>query len=124
MQEAEPQTKPIEGDVIKEESDELVFDETTEFVRAVAYEPVVKPDPQPQTIAIHIKTRRSPSASGDQAVTEMDIDQNGADDGSDSEMEGDEAILNALEEAIGARNSEAPAQSAVEDDGVSVKVNC
>ena len=113
----------MNGDVeaIKEEDTGLTFDDTTEFVRAIAYEPVAKPEPKPKQIAITIKTRRSPSP-GDEEVTEMDVDGNapGGDD-DDEEMEDDEAILNLLEQAMAGTAQEAgPSKVApVEDDGVS-----
>lgn len=102
----------------------LTFDDTTEFVRAITYDPVVKQVPQrpAQPIAITIKTRRSPERDGTEALTEMDIDVK-REDGEDSESddENDEAALNFIAEALNGATASTSAHQEPEreDDGVS-----
>ncbi|KAG8887451.1 hypothetical protein FRB98_009595 [Tulasnella sp. 332] len=106
------------------DGDGLTFDDTTEFVRAITYDPVLKQVPQQvsQPIAITIKTRRSPERDAAEALTEMDIDVKREDgDDSGSEDENDEAALNFIAEALsGATGSSSTHQEPErEDDGAS-----
>lgn len=108
------------ADVKKEEDDEsgLVFDDTTEFVRAIQYDPTAKPEPKkPQPIAITIRTARSPSAGpGDEAVTEMDVDANGVHDDEDSGNENEDEVLNIIANAIAESSAQAESVKPEQDD--------
>ncbi|KAG8899614.1 hypothetical protein FRB99_006534 [Tulasnella sp. 403] len=112
-QEARAQLATSNGDTamedIKEEEEEggLTFDDTTEFVRAITYDPTA---PKQETINITIKTRRSPSA----ALDGMDVDRN--DDEGESESEDEGAILNSLEQAMADVSAENNGDR--EDDGL------
>lgn len=113
------------NDVKKEEEDDsgLVFDDTTEFVRAIQYDPTAKPEPKkPEPISITIRTARSPSVgAGDEAVTEMDVDANGAHDDDDSGNENEDEVLNIIANAIA--ESSANAQNVkTEQDADEVRV--
>ncbi|KAG9045561.1 hypothetical protein FS837_006105 [Tulasnella sp. UAMH 9824] len=107
-------------DVKKEEEDEsgLVFDDTTEFVRAIQYDPTAKPEPKkPEPISITIRTARSPSVgAGDEAVAEMDVDANGAHDDDDSGNENEDEVLNIIANAIAESSANAQAVKAEQDD--------
>jgi len=105
----------------------LTFDDTTEFVRAISYNPV-KAEPRPaEPIIVRIQTQRSPSPDvkmeGDQNLTELEVKEEGEAD-EDEEME-DDAVLAALESAIAASGPKAedPGTVTVEDDGVSVNLS-
>ncbi|KAG9224672.1 hypothetical protein PTI98_010187 [Pleurotus ostreatus] len=97
-------------DIIKIEDGEedqetgLVFDDTSEFVRAVGLNPVVKREP-PEASAVPARAasppRRSPSrdvsmAPGDQALEELEAGEVTVKD----EEEDDMAVLNAIEDAL------------------------
>lgn len=91
----------------------LTFDDTTEFVRNIAYDPT----PQaPRPIAITIRTQRSPER--DEAVTEMDVDvKRESGEESEGEMEDeDEAALHFIEQAINGAAGKGPEPKTEEVD--------
>ncbi|KAG9008874.1 hypothetical protein FRB94_012843 [Tulasnella sp. JGI-2019a] len=105
------------------EGEGLTFDDTTEFVRAITYDPVVKQVPQQPSkpIAITIKTQLSPKRDGAEPLAEMDVDVKREDGGgSESEDDDDEAALNFIADAInGATASSSTYQEPErEDDGI------
>lgn len=99
----------------------LTFDDTTEFVRTITYDPSARQQQQQpqQPIAITIKTRRSPSH--EELGPEMDVDVK-REEGEASESEDDEAVLNLIEQAISgataAGANEVKKEAEREDDGV------
>lgn len=92
----------------------LTIDDTSEFVRSIAYHPVaVKPEPVEPAIAV----KRSdtppdvPMEDGDEAVTELEAGELPIKEEEDDEDEA--AVLNAIETAI--KHAEAEQKKAAED---------
>lgn len=114
-------------EVIKIEDDDndgeggLTFDDTSEFVRAITYDPIpVKKEP-PREAALPRETPkpRSPSADiemqeGDQAVEELEAGEVRVKD----EDEEDEEMLNAIQYAL--QQTEAEEKAATEDSDLAV----
>ncbi|KAG6820951.1 hypothetical protein H0H93_009187 [Arthromyces matolae] len=105
----EEETKVIPEVEIKEDGDEsggLTFDDTSEFVRAVGANPVIKPEPKDVSMAPSPPPKiknRSPSrdvsmAPGDQAMEELEAGEVVIKE--EDEEEDEMAILNAIENAI------------------------
>lgn len=113
-------------EVIKIEDDDdgeggLTFDDTSEFVRAITYDPVAVKKEPPREAAVPRETPkpRSPPVDvdmqdGDQAVEELEAGEVRVKD----EDEEDEEMLNAIEYAL--QQTEAEEKAAAEDPGVAV----
>lgn len=94
-----------EQDETGDDTGGLTFDDTSEFVRAVGNDPIVKPEPKEPSIAnVRAQSKqRSPSrdvsmAPGDEALDELEAGE--VDVKEEDEEDDDMAILNAIEDAI------------------------
>ena len=79
----------------------LVFDDTTEFVRAIQYapaavKPAVKREPQPQTVPAPVRQDTPMHVDGDEVISELARPEDG-DDGSDIS---DEEMLDQIESVM------------------------
>ncbi|KIP05841.1 hypothetical protein PHLGIDRAFT_30731 [Phlebiopsis gigantea 11061_1 CR5-6] len=95
------------GDVIKVEDatdDEgLVFDDTSEFVRAITYDPVSIKEEPTETSASRARSRQPSEPAKDVEMKDEPMDEVEAGEvvvKEEDEMEDDEAMLNAIEDAI------------------------
>ncbi|KAG5642574.1 hypothetical protein DXG03_002525 [Asterophora parasitica] len=107
-----------EGD--GEASGGLTFDDTSEFVRAVGNNPIVKSEPKESTVAPTVK-QRSPSrdvsmAPGDEAMDEVEAGEVVVKEEEEDE-EDEMAILNAIENAIHATEAEESEQRVKREEG-------
>ncbi|KAG6885672.1 hypothetical protein C0993_011436 [Termitomyces sp. T159_Od127] len=108
----------------KEDGDEsggLTFDETSEFVRVVGVNPVVKSEPKEVSAAPVEMKQRSPSrdvsmAPGDEAVEEVEAGEVVVKEEEDGEAEDEMAMLSAIEDAIRATEVEEGAAAKEEAD--------
>ncbi|KAG5638775.1 hypothetical protein H0H81_010196 [Sphagnurus paluster] len=128
QEEAEQAKEVIKVESDNEEGDEsggLTFDDTSEFVRAVGNNPIVKSEPKEVTMrpspAPAVK-QRSPSrdvsmAPGDQAMDEVEAGEVVIKE-EDEEEEDEMAILNAIENAIHATETEERVKQERVDDAV------
>ncbi|GJE88648.1 SART-1 domain-containing protein [Phanerochaete sordida] len=97
---------PANGDAIKVEEEEddsgLVFDDTSEFVRAITYDPVaVKQEPKAEpSVARARSVSRQPSQPPQDQDVEMQDEEAEEGEVAVKEEEDDEAMLHALENAI------------------------
>ncbi|KAG6817334.1 hypothetical protein H0H87_009932 [Tephrocybe sp. NHM501043] len=121
---AEEATVVIKVESDKEDDNEskgLTFDDTSEFVRAVGVNPVVKAEPKDVSIAQPLQVKqRSPSrdvsmAPGDQVMEEVEAGEVTVKE--EDEEEDEMAILNAIENAIRATEVEESFQQVKQEDG-------
>ncbi|KAJ7707694.1 SART-1 family-domain-containing protein [Mycena rosella] len=95
----------------------LTFDDTSEFVRAVGNNPVVKEEPSVVTSKQPSQSRDVSMAPGDEALQELEA---GEVEMKDEDDEDDMAILNAIEDMVKSveAEQEAPSQFGLADDGI------
>lgn len=106
----------------------LEFDDTSEFVRSITYAPPAPPQVKQEPIIVKIDTHAAGAEEdsdeemeGDEAITEIDSNIHVKDE-EDQEMGDDEttAMLNAIEDAI--KKSELDKKRTTEAEGVAVRI--